>query len=122
MGKDSNQNGHADSASVGYDALHKALILSGDVVPTSVEDVLFLERAAQPLIPLPDHLRDPGQVIARAQAMDAFPKKPGQTKPTLITELARAAREGGEISAEIEARMKAAREQADRNDADNSKG
>lgn len=111
--KEANQVG---ASHIGQDALRKALILKGWLLPTTAEDVRFLEKAKLEDVTLPPHLADPEAVLAQARSLSDKPANQFFVKAPMATELARAAREGGEISADIEARMKAAREEADRDD------
>ena len=92
--------------------LDNALLISGAKIPTTPEEVAIVEKACGDEIPLPPHLRDAASLFSFKPNETSPTRQPGHDERTNI-ELARVAREGTSITAEIEARMKAAREKSD---------
>lgn len=94
-----------------YDAMRS----SGWLPPETEEDVARAEEElAREPVPLPEDLKDPSAVIQRLTRCE--PRSPLGLPSSAETEgnLARAAREGGEIPEEAEERMRADREAAER--------
>ena len=93
--------------------LYEALLLSGAIIPTTPDEVALVESRALDQGPLPVRFQDP-QLFLEAKRIR---KDRGAARVRFdnnsVNELARAAREGGTIPSEIEARMKEAREKAD---------
>jgi len=107
------QSAGAESASAG---IGEAAILLGWIVPTREEDVLCAERdlAAGP-VTLPERLRDVksvfegmGQVLPKVEISRFVPDN-----PQVDAALARAAREAGRLTSEIEERMRCDRKAAE---------
>lgn len=90
--------------------LYDALRLGGELLPQNVEDVRRAEaELAECPIPVPVNFQDPYAVLdnADAHAPSILPLSLAANQTVNdLKELARAAREGGEITSEIEGRMK----------------
>ena len=94
-----------------------ALVLGGDIIPSSEDDVLLAESSdGFADIELPSSLDDPNQVLNKGRlrfengerlvfSRDAF--------SVSVDAVARAAREGGQISPEVEEKMKSSRKRVD---------
>jgi hypothetical protein len=98
-------------------AIKEALVKRGDIIPCTPEEVAFVEKEVVKCIdPIPHVLKDPFAVLERGRRRAAEGKfvKAWSDPPASVEDLARAAREGGKISEDVEERMKRAREQADR--------
>jgi hypothetical protein len=100
------------------DEVHAALLRSGNLVPTTVEGVRQAElEQRKSKITLPAALQNSPSVFERSKRMLRAVKQPSLA-PSGSTEveegLARAAREGREITSDVEERMRRDREMAER--------
>jgi len=96
--------------------LYHALRLGGELLPASIEDVSKLEAEieANP-VALPESLRDASAVYEQIHTRTRPPSTiPLPVQNNVAEGLARAAREGGEISSEVQAKMREDREAAER--------
>ncbi len=96
--------------------LYDALRLSGELLPTTEEEIAQLEGHYDSSVSLPDSLKD-ARPIFRRQLSPASPQPttcPVTVDGAIRENLARAAREGGQISPEVEERMRLDREAAER--------
>jgi redox-regulated HSP33 family molecular chaperone len=121
MGK-SKKNKTSEEGSNLEQLVHEALLRNGWVIPQTVEEVIrvqdeFPEKSEQ----LPNALKDPYTVLKRsterAKSVSAL-SLPDQESQDVM---ARAARLGGEISSEIEERMKRDRQAAEEEDKANDR-
>ena len=104
--------------------VREALSLLGWVLPQREEDVAFAERdLAEHPVALPGELGDAAAVFEREddEGEVVLGPLPSSADAYLDATLARAAREGSEITAEIEERMRRDREAAER-EADDERG
>ncbi|MHC4717690.1 MAG: VOC family protein [Planctomycetota bacterium] len=95
--------------------VHAALIANGWLTPTREDDVDAAEAELRDdPVELPADLADPAAVFERAasEAQPALLRFPGS--PDIDATLARAAREGGTVTPEIEEIMRRDREAAER--------
>jgi hypothetical protein len=101
--------------------IRAALERTGAALPTTVEGVALLEKyLRENQVSLPPHLQDANFVLERIKA-DYAPKS-GQNligfvspyQDAIRDDLARAARNGGDVSAEVEEQMRQDRERAER--------
>jgi hypothetical protein len=99
--------------------IRAALATTGDVIPTTVDAVAAASKnLADNPVPLPAHLRDASAVLSRSlpERGSAVPKNvvpfASAYDEAVQADLARAARKGGEISAETEQKMRRARVRA----------
>jgi len=93
--------------------LHTAMRLSGWVLPETDEEVAAAEESSAETPPLPSELIDPYAVLQRAQSGPKLLAKVTHSTPEIEANLARAAREGGEIPPDVENLMEADREAAE---------
>lgn len=105
-----------DDERIGGD-VREALSLLGWVVPRREQDVALAEEALTARrVALPEELRDAAAVFEREDdgGEVVLGPLPSSASAYLDATLARAAREGGKISPEIEERMRRDREAAER--------
>lgn len=105
------------------ESIYEAMRRNGLVVPQTVEDVLRAEAEGAgrgECGDLPAELQDPYSVLHHSHERRTLEFRPIDRSEDSETEheMARAARAGKEISAEIEERMKQDREAADKNSQD----
>jgi hypothetical protein len=95
--------------------VHDAMLLRGWLIPTSEEQVLRAEsELADHSVELPKELEDPACVLDAIADCVQEPRLRLPVNREAAENLARAAREGGEIPPEIEERMRVDREKAER--------
>jgi hypothetical protein len=94
--------------------LRKALILAGDIPPVTEDDVALVEKNLRVSTDLPENLRDPHTLLEKAKQREANGQKVRLPNAVdfVMQDLARAARNGGEITTDIEERMREARKRA----------
>lgn len=102
----------AETATRSEALLDRALLISGAKIPTTPEEVAIVEGVCSEEVRLPPHLKDAAGFVSFKRGERSPTRRPGYDERTTI-ELARVAREGAAITPDIEARMKAAREDAD---------
>jgi len=96
--------------------VYDALRLEGRLLPASNEEIAELEAeiAADP-VALPESLQDAAAVYERIHKRTRPPSAiPSPVQNDAVEGLARAAREGGEITPEVQAQMREDREAAER--------
>ncbi len=104
------------------DATHEVIRQAGWTIPTDEESVAAAEaRLANDMPPLPEALRNPAFPSAADNA-SAGKVVPLYDPTILAAPMARAARQGGSVSPEIEEIMKKDREAAEREMRDREKG
>jgi hypothetical protein len=97
--------------------LHKAMLLSGAIIPTTPEEVAFVEAYGDmENDPFPEKFRSPLEALEYGRMR----RKQGIPTTFIVSsqdecreELARAAREGHEITSEVEKKMAEARRRAE---------
>jgi hypothetical protein len=97
--------------------VHEAMVQAGWTVPTAPEDVAAAEtQLAGKRIPLPEALREPGAVFERpdTEAGGEARRIPFPGSADIDATLARAAREAGRLTPEVEEAMRRDREAAER--------
>lgn len=99
--------------------IRAALATTGEVIPTTVDAVAAATKhLADNPVPLPAHLQDASAVLSRSipERGTVVPKNvvpfASAYDEAVEADLARAARKGGEISAETEQKMRRARVRA----------
>ena len=99
--------------------IHMTLRMRGLLMPISIEDVAQAEAEIESNdIQLPESLRDPLSFLNSSRQKEnvlRFPRpEEGSVEQEVTESLARAAREGGDIPAEIQERMRKDRQDAER--------
>lgn len=97
--------------------IYVTLVASGDIPPATIEEVgLFEENGGLGEAQPPSSLEEPLAVLQKGEerALSGLVTRLGAYSEQALEEIARAAREGGEIPEEIEERMRLAREAVDR--------
>jgi hypothetical protein len=101
------------------DEIYGAMQREGWTIPTTPELVLLMEkRIAKTKLTLPTSLAGDPLSILKAPSKPIVISQCGPVEdPSLLDNLARAARDAGELLPEIEAKMQKDREQAEKDDA-----
>lgn len=96
-------------------ALYEYLRRTGKIIPQSTEDIAEALAALKPeSVTLPECLRAALVIEKACDSPGRIIKMPPRQAREVVENLARAAREGGTISPEVEAQMKRDRERAER--------
>ena len=114
-----NHRSEGDRPNRGHDQLERdvfeALRQKGWIPPETEEEVRLTEAdlGGTP-VPLPPELSDPANALRRAGQPMRFKAPSGIEDQQIESDLARAAREGGTIPADVEERMRQDRQEAER--------
>jgi len=116
MSKKPNMNTPRPSSENLDDEIREAMRLEGWLVPETVEDVLKAEREFESnQIPLPAELLDVAAVLRNVERpLKLVRSVPHAINDNVMENLARAARNGSPLSAEIEEQMRQDRARAER--------
>jgi hypothetical protein len=102
------------------DEVHGAMQHEGWVIPTTPQAVLLMEsRMVKAKLPLPASLAGDPLSILKAPSNPIALRPCGPVEnPVVLENLARAARDAGELSPEVEEQMQRDRERAEKDDAE----